>query len=157
MHGEIVARESGVRTDGSRIYTVNGLDFVLGYATSTNNNCLIDSLRQVLYDQAGILCDVDMQYIRELLREKHPAGVTQVRVHRPNFLDLEHHAFDTIDLLATASATQGIHPNSREFSIICLHATDADALHAARVGHGQRRLYLFNEGDRHFRPLLHLR
>ena len=142
---------------GTTTYKVNGQEFSLGVATPKNNNCLIDSLRQVLYDQANISCDANMQTIRKQLSEKHPAGVTQVCLRAPNFLDLEHHAFDTIELLLRGTETQGTHPDPREFAIICLHTTNDHALHAARVGHGVRRLYLFNEGDRHFRPLLQLR
>ena len=157
MHGEIHARESRRRTHGSRAYNVNGLDFVLGNATISNNKCLIDSLRQVLYDQAGISSAADFQHIRKLLCEKHPAGIRQVHLHPPNFLDLDHHAFDTIELLATSPETQDNHTDPRLFSIICLHTTADGALHAARVGNGEHSLYLFNEGDRHFRPLLRLR
>ena len=63
MDGEIHARVSRRRMNGSRAYCVNGLDFMLGDATSENNNCLIDSLCQVLYDQAGIRSEMQLSLI----------------------------------------------------------------------------------------------
>ena len=156
MHGEIRARESRRRRHGTTTYNVNGLDFMLGNATPTDNNCLIDSLRQVLYDQAGIPFAADLQDIRKLLCQRHPQGISQVRLERPNFLELEYHAFDTIELLATSAETANRPTSPDVFSIICVHIANDGTLHAARVGNGALCLYIFNEGNQHFRPLLRL-
>ena len=156
MQGVISVQECHRTMYGMTTYKINGQDFMLGNATPDNNNCLIDSLRQVLYDQAGIPFAADLQEIRKLLCHRHPQGIRQVRLQRPNFLDLDHHAFDTIELLATSAETVDRPTSPDVFSIICVHIANDGTLHAARVGNGALCLYLFNEGNRHFRPLLRL-
>ena len=143
---------------GGSTYQVEGQDFFLGFATADENNCLIDSIRQVLGDQAGLRCIVNMAHIRTLLRGRHPGGATQVR--QPpvaNFLDLVDHGADIVELCAANNELGRVQVNPAEFRFIVVNVTDTDALHVEQEGTGRRRLYLFNEGNRHFRPLLRRR
>ena len=85
MHGHIDVRSTGTDMHGSATYIVNGQSFFLGYATSEQNNCLIDTLRQVLHDQANLPCFANMREIRARLHRMFPTGPAGVRISPPIF------------------------------------------------------------------------
>ena len=74
-----------------------------------------------------------------------------------HFLDVDLHAPDTLRLLAEHNMMGRTALDPQTITLICVHIADDGSLHAARVGHGPQLLYLFNGGDRHFRPLLRRR
>ncbi len=103
-------------------------------------------------------CIVNMPHIRRLLRERHPRGATQVRLPPgANFLDLAEHGSDILELCAGNNELGSVQIDPDQFRFISVNVTDTDAVHVEQEGTGRRRLYLVNEGNRHFRPLLRRR
>ena len=143
---------------GGATFQVEGQDFFVGFATADDNNCLIDSIRQVLGDQAGVMCIVNMAQIRRLLRQRHPEGASQVRLPpAANFLDLVDHGADIVELCAANNELTRVPLDPTQFTFLSVNVTDRVALHVEVEGTGPRRLHLLNEGNRHFRPLLRRR
>ena len=143
---------------GGATFQVEGQDFFVGFATAADNNCLIDRIRQVLGDQAGVMSIVNMAHIRRLLRQRHPEGASQVRLPpAANFLDLVDHGADIVELCAVNNELRRVPLDPTQFTFLSVNVTDRNALHVEVEGTGPRRLYLLNEGNRHFRPLLRRR
>ena len=131
----------------------SGHRFVKGFASGSGCNCLIQTLLSCLNDN-GIPCMADAPWIRKELRKQFPQGANQVTER--NFLDLRNHWRSIINLIGVNArrnsydATDQIH--ARNFKVT---AVLEDGRFVAEVdGNGPIDLYLLNEGNAHFVPLL---
>ena len=131
----------------------SGHSFVKGFASGSGCNCLIHTLLSCLSDN-GIPCMADAPWIRKELRKQFPQGANQVTER--NFLDLRNHWRSIINLIGVNArrnsydATDQIH--ARNFKVT---AVLEDGRFVAEVdGDGPIDLYLLNEGNAHFVPLL---
>jgi hypothetical protein len=107
---------------------------VRGQASGMQNNCLIDSLRQLLDPTASV------RKIRRALQLEFRSGAT--RVTAKNYLQFDFHA--------TAILRQmGFDPS--HFTLTCLDL--AHRGHGDVIGHGARQLYLARQNQNHFVPL----
>ena len=127
--------------------------FIKGFAPGTGCNCLISTLLSCLNDK-GILCVANIEWIREELQRQFPEGDNQVTLH--NYLDLRNHWRKIIDLIGISAKRHGCDPNghikSENFAVTCV-MEDARRVYEAD-GNGACRLFLINEGNSHFSPLL---
>ena len=105
-----------------------------GQASGRRNNCLIDSLRQLLQPAAQVAP------IRRALQLEYRDGARKVT--SSNFLQFDFHAVSVIRLL-------GFDP--RLFTLTCVDLVHRG--HGDVIGRGARRLYLARQGQNHFIPL----
>ena len=131
----------------------NAGNFVKGSASGAGCNCLIQTLLACLNDN-GILCVADVPWIRQELRKQFLTGENMVT--HANFLDLRNHWRSIIDLLGVSARRHGcdrenqIHArNFRVTSVL------EDVQRVVEVdGDGPIHLFMLNEGNYHFVPLL---
>ena len=131
-------RQVNVLCQGDRL-RVDGVWYVQGFASPTDCNCLIDTLRQKLGVQA------DLHVVRQGLRERFPVGSTQVT--KSNFLELEAHWRATVELL-------GEDPSRLRVICVDLRGGKGMANHGDSLGDGSRALYIARVHGNHFVPLL---
>ena len=108
-----------------------------GTASGKRNNCLIDSLRQLLQPAAQVA------QIRRALQLQFRSGAARVTAN--NFLQFDFHAGAIVRQL-------GFDPSLMTITCIDL----AHRGHGDVLGRGARRLYLAREGQNHFIPLFRL-
>ena len=133
--------QMSVERDGQTVW-VDGVRFALGKAIDTDNNCLIDTLRQKL----NIVCSTDYvrQELQKLFARPGPSHVTAA-----NFLDLQLHWADVIRLLGEAYG-QRLRPES--FRIVVV---DVEYLgHGDVAGDGPTTFHIARENGNHFIPLI---
>ena len=124
-----------------------------GSASGTGFNCLIDTLRKCLNDQ-GFKCVANIPWIRNELRKRFPTGENAVEAC--NYLDFRNHWKDIIDLIGESAREHGCDPNHDIFaSNFNVTAVLEETSRVIEVdGAGPVALYILNEGNRHFVPLL---
>jgi len=105
-----------------------------GCASGLRNNCLIDSLRQLLKPTASVGA------IRRALQLQFRTGATKVT--RSNFLQFDFHI---------AAILQQLGFNPQLFTVTCVDL--AHAGHGDVFGRGSRKIYLARESQNHFVPL----
>ena len=128
-------------------------NFIKGSASGAGCNCLIQTLLACLNDN-GILCVADVPWIRKELRKQFPTGENMVT--NANFLDLRNHWRSIIDLLGVSARNHGC---DRENQIHAMNFRVTSVLEdSQRVvevdGDGPIHLFMLNEGNYHFVPLL---
>ena len=136
--------------------TFQGCDIELwkGSASGKQNNCLIHSLMQVVFDP--FIDDVaDVQWVRERLQELFPdAGRSRVTAN--NFLDLKEHWAAVIDLIGECVRARGFHDHERihssDFMVVGISQEEKRIV--AMEGSGSRPLFVLNQSQCHFVPLL---
>ena len=129
-------------TEGSDI-RIEGALFVRGKATTVQNNCLIDSLRQTL----GVVANE--KWVRSRLQVQFPHGPECVT--SSNFLTLEYHWHAVVNALFVADQSRRPKLDSHSFRVVCVDLTwegNGDVL-----GAGPKTLYIAREGQCHFIPL----
>ena len=122
---------------------IDGNIFFKGYATTVQNNCLIDSLRQTLALVAN------EHWVRGRLQLQFPQGPEVVTAS--NFLTLEYHWCAVIDTLFIADQSGKPKLSSHTFKVVCVDLTylgNGDV-----VGSGPKTLYIARENGCHFAPL----
>ena len=117
----------------------------MGSGSGARNNCLIDSLRQVLRcpGDASVCASV-----REMLRLEFPEPRQRDYVGPANFLTLDLHWAAVVRHLAQLT---GVAVTPEELTVACVTTAAGDG---AVEGTGARRVHLFNHGNSHFDPLL---
>ena len=105
-----------------------------GKASGAQNNCLIDSIRQLVKPS------VKVKDIRRALQLQFRSGANKVTAH--NFLQLDFH-------VAAILQQMGFEPAL--FTVTCIDL--AHKGHGDVVGIGARQLYLARERQNHFIPL----
>ena len=131
----------------------NAGNFVKGSASGAGCNCLIRTLLACLNDN-GIWCDADVPWIRQELQKQCPTG--ENKVTHANFLDLRNHWDKIIDLIGV-SARRKRHDRLVEIYAgnFCITCVLEDARRVVEeVGLGDIDLFMLNEGNYHFVPLL---
>ena len=127
--------------------------FIKGYASGDGFNCLIETLLGCLNDR-GLLCVANIPWIRRELRKKFREG--ENRVTERNFLDLRNHWRPIIDLIGVSAREHGC-DQQRQVVVANFNVT-AVLEETCRVvevdGDGPLALFILNEGNRHFVPLL---
>ena len=131
----------------------NAGNFVKGSASGAGCNCLIQTLLACLNDN-GIRCDADVPWIRQELQKQFPTG--ENKVTHANFLDLRNHWDKIIDLIGVSARRKR---HDRLVEIYAGHFRVTCVLEDARrvveeVGEGDIDLFMLNEGNYHFVPLL---
>ena len=91
------------------------LVFSRGYASGAANNCLIDTLRQQLDIVASL------EYVRNQLMLRHTSGPMEVK--ECNFLTLDYHWADVIDILFDADCSGKPKLRHGRFRIVCVDLT----------------------------------
>ena len=156
---DIFAR-SIVRIIPSKFETVVYVDdrkFVKGSASGFTyglNNCLIHTLQQALNLTIGQVV-ADLPWIRNQLMKQFPRfGPTAVT--HDNYLDLTEHWKAIIDLISQSARLNGCDPlrkfSHTSFQIICIDEIIRTV--GTCEGDGPTKLYILNEGRRHFVPLI---
>ena len=107
---------------------------IMGTASGAQNNCLIDSLRQLLD------LTVKVSKIRRALQLQFRTGAKKVTTR--NYLQFDFHAVAILRHM-------GFDPV--HFTLICLDL--AHTGHGDVIGFGARRVYLARQGQNHFIPL----
>ena len=122
---------------------------------------MIDSLAQAIAQDHEPLT-VHCPSIRARLRESFSDPASPAYVSATNFLAFDHHALAVIELLGDFARTNGfdscrrIVPNS--YAVRCLFRSSRDRSSVAdAVGAGPVHLYLFNDRNVHFEPLVRVR
>jgi len=105
-----------------------------GRASGKQNNCLIDSLRQLLRPTAKVAD------IRRALQLQFRDGA--LKVTAGNLLQFDFHA---------AAILRQLGFDHRLFTITCVDLTHRG--HGDVLGNGARRIFLAREGQNHFIPL----
>ena len=115
-----------------------------------DNNCLIDTLRLVL----PFRCIASMSNIRIALRDQFREGEARVSVQPCNFLELDHNANAILRLLTLHNELRSFSVDTSQYRIVCVHLGADGRVHAGVTGSGPQTLYIANEGNLHFRPLM---
>ena len=131
----------------------NGRSFIKGNVSGEGCNCLIRTLRECLNDQ-GLICVADVPWIRLELRKRFRTG--ENRVTEDNFLDLRNHWQSIVDLIGISARREGCDPaghiSAANFNVT---AVLEDSRRVVEVdGEGPIPLFILNEGNAHFVPLL---
>ena len=105
-----------------------------GRASGLHNNCLIDSLRQLLQPSAQVA------QIRRALQVQFRSGAAKVT--KSNLLQFDFHAAAILEIMGL---------DHRLFTLSCVDLTHRG--HSDVVGTGARKLYLACERQNHFIPL----
>ena len=134
----------------------NGRSFVKGSSKSIGCNCLIEALLACLKDN-NVLCVANVPWIRKQLQIRYANGNSIVKEN--TYLKLKNHWRDVIDLIGLSAKSHGcdsgnlIHAD--RFSVTSVDANGC--IIAERHGNGFIELFVLNEGNEHFVPLLHSR
>ena len=107
---------------------------IRGKASGVSNNCLIDSVRQLVRPGAAVAP------IRRALQLQFRSGATKVT--KGNHLQLDFHVMAILQHM-------GFDPTL--FTVTCVDLTHRG--HGDVIGFGARRIYLAREGQNHFLPL----
>ena len=130
--------------------------FIKGFASGAGCNCLIQTLLACLNDN-GLLCVADVPWIRQELRRRFRQG--ENRVTEANYLDLRNHWTSIIDLIGISARRHGCDPtnqiHARNFNVTAV--LEERRIVVERDGVGAINLFVLNEGNQHFVPLLRSR
>ena len=125
-----------------------------GRASGRGNNCLIDTLRQVINDQ-GLRIVADVTWVRLQLQARFNQ-ITLAQVTEWSYLDLKEHWAAVIDLLGQSARSNGLDEQGQirhdAFTVVGISAEDSRIV--AREGSGRIVLFVLNRGQAHFEPLL---
>ena len=128
-------------------------DSIKGFASGAGCNCLIQTLLACLNDN-GLLCVADVPWIRHELRRRFRQG--ENRVTEANYLDLRNHWTSIIDLIGISARRHGCDPtnqiHARNFNVTAV--LEERRIVVERDGVGAISLFVLNEGNQHFVPLL---
>ena len=118
------------------------------------NNCLIHTLVQCIDIAIGNV-DADIPWIREQLCCRYPAnGITTVTAS--NFLDLSEHWKDIVDLIGMSARARSLDTDGfvhhEMFTLTCVDEMTQTL--GTVEGFGYIDLYLLNEGNLHFVPII---
>ena len=131
----------------------NGRSFIKGNVSGEGCNCLIRTLRECLNDQ-GLLCVADVPWIRLELRKRFRAG--ENRVTEDNFLDLRNHWRSIVDLIGMSARENDCDPHRRivaaNFNVTAVLEESQRVVEVD--GEGLIPLFILNQGNMHFVPLL---
>ena len=145
-------------------YRTRDLTLRAGYATGAGNNCLIDSLFQCIHNAGDgsetrdFSCAdcIEFSEIRRLLCERFFGIVGLAAVTRFSHLDFCEHARAVVGLIGESVRRVGLASGDNivadAFTLVVV-AIDSAAI-GDIVGSGATTLYLVNEGNFHYRPLL---
>ena len=140
------------------IFHLEGGDDVCTYfkvqASGAGSNCLVYSLLQCI-GMAGLPCSANVPWVRtEMMKQFTSAGVSAVT--SGTYLDLCEHWASVVSLLGSSARSMGLDLEKRIvpslFQITCI--SDVHSVIGDLVGTGRVHLYLFNEGNCHYSPLL---
>ena len=95
-----------------------------------------------------------MSNIRIALRTQFREGEARVSVQPCNFLELDHHAKAILRLLGLHNTLRSLNVDASQYRIVCVHLGADGRVHAGVTGSGPQTLYIANEGNLHFRPLM---
>jgi hypothetical protein len=128
-----------------------------GFASGSGCNCLIHSLQQVVND-TGIHCVADVPWVRKQLQRLFPQeGCAQVTAR--NFLDFKEHWAVIVDLLGQSARAQGLDADCRiqasTFTAIAI--SQEKKCIVSKEGSGPLKLFVLNQDQIHFVPLLRAR
>ena len=127
--------------------------FIKGFASGDGCNCLIETLLACLNDN-GLLCVADVPWIRQELRRRFRQG--ENRVTERNYLDLRNHWTTIIDLIGISARHNECDPtnqiHARNFNVMAM--LEERSIVVERDGVGAINLFVLNEGNQHFVPLL---
>ena len=134
---------------------INGQDFLRGTSGGEGNNCLLNTLQQLL-----VVPEADIGHVRECLQKRFPADPG--RVSESNYLDFQAHCLDALQLLLGQRSDGGIcdlHLAKAKFSVTCIDfRPDGRCEHGDAVGASQAEaevaLFVGREGGCHFFPLI---
>ena len=139
--------------DASVSVILQGQVFKKGKASGVGCNCLIHTLLQCINDR-GIRCTAAIPWIRSSLRERFPSGSSYVS--EINYLDFRNHWKAVVDLIGISARHSGYDSDKKIYA----HTFRVTAIleEARRVvekdGDGHVDLFVLNEGNSHFVPLL---
>ena len=127
--------------------------FLKGSASGAGCNCLIRTLLSCLNDN-NLRCVATVSWIRQELQKLFPTGPNIVTQN--NYLDLRNHWRSIVGLIGVSARHHGCDAHNQ------IHADNlrvtAVLEEAARVveedGDGPIHLFMLNEGNSHFVPLL---
>ena len=155
MDGEHEVVDNGISFHGKQRVLIDGIPFCYGFASPTNNNCLIDTLQIAL----PFHCIVNLDFIRQQLHRRFLGTSYPVQIDPPNYLDLGEHSNDILQLLGQYN-TAGNQPmvlNTQRCTIMCVTKLASGNYQMQKMGNGPITMYIANEGLGHFVPLLHER
>ena len=132
--------------EGRHVIVCN-LAFFRGKASGSQNNCLIDTLRQLL----NVVTNV--AWVRSQLQLRFRQGPDLVTDR--NFMTLMSHWGAAIDLLWEGDATGRPKASHCRYKIVCADLTYMG--NGEVVGSGPIKLYVARENTNHFIPLLRRR
>ena len=127
-----------------------------GSASGQQNNCLIHTLMQAVFDPE--IPDVaDIPWVRERLQERFPK-VGRSRVTANNFLDLKEHWAAVIDLIGECARVRGFkdHERIRASNVVIVGISQEEKRIVAKEGSGNMPLFVLNQSQCHFVPLLRI-
>ena len=125
---------------------IDGILYQRGKATGVSNNCLIDTLRQLLeFSDDASLC----HEVREKLRRKYSAPGLSF-VGRQTYLILDLHWQDVVRYWAEVT---GKDVNPEGITVVCVTAEHGQE-NGMVEGSGPRLVNVLNLGNNHFDPLL---
>ena len=126
----------------------------VGHASGQGNNCLIDTLRQLLNDH-GFRVVADAAWVRLKLQAQF-ADQTPSQVTTWNYLDLKEHWAAVIDLLGESARRNALDEHGlichRRFSVVGISAAEKRIV--AQEGTGRTVLFVLHQAHGHFVPLL---
>ena len=145
-------------------YQAGIMTFRAGFATGAGNNCLIDTLCQCVHhacagsDARDFSCADCIQFsgIRGMLCAQFSGTVGLAAVTYRSHLDFCEHAQAVLELIGESARRAGLASGENivmaAFTLVCV-ARDSAAVGDV-LGSGSTVLYLVNEGNYHYRPLL---
>ena len=145
------------RDDNRTVVRVGNREFVKGSASGLTyglNNCLIHTLQQALNLTIGQVV-ADIPWVRNQLMKQFPR-CGRSAVTRDNYLDLTEHWEAIIDLISQSAQLNGCDPvrkfSHTSFQIIAIDERTRTV--GTCEGDGPTKIYILNEGRRHFVPLI---
>ena len=147
--------------NGSVWITIDDMNFLRGSASGLRfgaNNCLIHTLQQAVADNNMPSIDAIIPSVRRSLLDRFPrTGVDAVT--RDNFLVHDLHWEAIVDCLGLHARDTGFDAEGRiahtSFTLVVV-SEDRSAI-ASIEGTGPIRLYILNQGNMHYVPLLRRR
>ena len=99
----------------------------------------------------------DIPWVRERLQERFPK-VGRSRVTANNFLDLKEHWAAVIDLIGECARVRGFkdHERIRASNVVIVGISQEEKRIVAKEGSGSMPLFVLNQSQCHFVPLLRI-
>ena len=157
--GEYRVELLGRTFENERVIRVNHQDYVVKRATSKDNNCLSDTLRQSLLPDGIPSYDNYLETVRTELAATFTSGAGRVRdvCDVPNFFELLEHGAAIIRSLVKHAPEQYIRDKKNPalqpdaLKIVCINLNDIDR--TSFLGAGRREILIARENNNHFVPL----